>query len=188
VSRCIDYLVTDSDIDASRIVVFGHSRLGKTTLLAAAFDERIAVAIPHQAGCGGTGPSRTKNPKSETVERINKAFPHWFNGPFKEFSTQVNRLPFDQHCLIALVAPRPVLLSNALDDQWANPDGQFDMLVAADPVYKLLGSPGVGAKVRPQIGQLLDSPLGFFIREGKHSTTPEDWRMFVRFADKQLKR
>jgi hypothetical protein len=188
VSRCIDYLVTDSDIDASRIVVFGHSRLGKTTLLAAAFDQRIAVAIPHQAGCGGTGPSRTKNPKSETVERINKAFPHWFNGPFKEFSTQVNRLPFDQHCLIALVAPRPVLLSNALDDQWANPDGQFDMLVAADPVYKLLGSAGVGAKTRPQIGQLLDSPLGYFIREGKHSTTPEDWRVFVRFADKQLKR
>lgn len=188
VSRCLDYLVTDPDIDASRIIVFGHSRLGKTALLAAAFDERIALAIPHQAGCGGTAPSRTHNPKSETVKVINKSFPHWFNGPFKEFDDQVERLPFDQHCLIALVAPRPILLSNALDDQWANPDGQFDMAKAADPVYKLLGSPGLAAKSRPPIGELVTSPLGYYIREGKHSTTPEDWRVFVRYADANLKK
>ena len=188
ISRCVDYLVTDSDIDMSRIIVFGHSRLGKTTLLAAAFDERIAMVIPHQAGCGGTSPNRTRNPKAETVKIINKSFPHWFNGPFKEFGDQVNRLPFDQHCLIALCAPRPVLLSNAIDDQWANPDGQFDMLVAADPVYKLMGSTGVAAKTRPQIGELSNAPLGYFIRAGKHSTTPEDWRAFTKCAEVQLKK
>lgn len=188
ISRCLDYLATEPDLDMSRVVVMGHSRLGKATLLAAAFDLRIAVAIPHQAGCGGTAPNRTRNPKSETVKVINKSFPHWFNGPFKEFGEQVERLPFDQHCLLACVAPRPVLYSNALDDQWANPDGQFEMLAAADPVYKLLGSPGLSAKTRPEIGTLVDSPLGYFIRAGKHSVTPEDWRMFVRFADAQWKR
>ena len=124
-SRVIDYLVTDKDIDATRIIAVGHSRLGKTTLLAAAFDERIALAIPHQAGCGGTGPSRAiGNKGAESVKRINTSFPHWFNARFKEFNDEPERLPFDQHCLIALCAPRPVLLSNAVDDKWANPDVQ----------------------------------------------------------------
>ena len=187
-SRCIDYLVTDADIDIARIVAFGHSRLGKTVLLAAAFDERIAVAIPHQSGCGGAGPSRSSNKKAESVEVINKSFPHWFDGNFKEFSKQVDKLPFDQNCLIAIVAPRPVLLTNATGDQWANPDGQFEMLKSADAVYKLLGSAGLGASARPAVGQLVDTPLGYYIREGEHSTTPEDWRIFLRFADANLKK
>jgi hypothetical protein len=187
-SRCIDYLVTDSAIDASQIVAFGHSRLGKTTLLCAAFDERVAVAIPHQSGCGGAGPSRARSTKAESVEKITKQFPHWFDGHFKEFGTQVDKLPFDQNCLIALVAPRPVLLSNAMEDQWANPDGQFAMLKSADSVYKLFGSVGLAVQARPAVGTLVDSPLGYFIRDGKHSTTPEDWRIFVRYADAQLKK
>src|SRR5262249_44825418 len=86
IHRAIDYLVTDKELDAKRIIVVGHSRLGKAALLAAAFDERIALAIPHQAGCGGTAPSRTNNPKAETVKRINTSFPHWFNATFKEFN------------------------------------------------------------------------------------------------------
>ena len=97
----------------------GHSRLGKTALLAAAFDERIALVIPHQAGCGGTAPSRGK--VGESVKQINTSFPHWFDGTFKEFNDQPDRLPFDQNCLVALVAPRPVLFSNAVEDTWANP-------------------------------------------------------------------
>lgn len=183
--RCIDYLVTDEDIDATKIIVFGHSRLGKTTLLASAFDERVAMAIPHQAGCGGTAPSRGK--VGESVKRITDSFPHWFNGNFPKFANQVDRLPFDQNCLTALMAPRPVLFSNAIEDQWANPDGQFEVLKAAEPAYQLFGISGVDAKKRPDIGVLVDSTLGYWIREGKHSTTPEDWRIFVRFADKHLK-
>ena len=187
-SRCIDYLATDSDIDVTRIVAFGHSRLGKTCLLAAAFDERIAVALPHQSGCGGAGPSRSHSTKAESVEVINKSFPHWFDGHFKEFNTQVDKLPFDQNCLIAIAAPRPVLLSNAMEDQWANPDGQFEMLKGADSVYKLLGSAGLAVKARPEVGTLVDSPLGYYIRTGDHSTTPEDWRIFLRYADAQFKK
>lgn len=189
-SRVIDYLVTDADIDASKIIAVGHSRLGKTTLLAAAFDERIAIAIPHQAGCGGTGPNRAAfgNKGAESVKRINTSFPHWFNANFKKFNDDVERLPFDQHCLIALCAPRPVLLSNAVEDKWANPDGQFNMVVAADPVYKLLGSKGVASKKMPAVGRLMNSPLGYWIRDGKHSMNREDWRVFLDFADKHLKR
>jgi hypothetical protein len=186
-SRVIDYLVTDPDIDATKIIAVGHSRLGKTALLAGAFDERIAVVIPHQAGCGGSGPSRLAgNTKAESVKRINTSFPHWFNGEFKKFNDEPERLPFDQHCLIAMCAPRPVLLSNALEDQWANPNGQFEMLQAADPVYRLVGAKGVASRRLPAVGKLLDSTLGFYIRDGKHSMSRQDWGVFLDYADKRL--
>ncbi|HXG10711.1 MAG TPA: acetylxylan esterase [Gemmataceae bacterium] len=186
IHRAVDYLTTDKDIDARRIAVVGHSRLGKTALLAAALDERIALAIPHQAGCGGTAPSRQNNPKAESVRRINTSFPHWFNGTFKEFNDQVDRLPFDQHCLVALCAPRPVLFTNAVEDQWANPEGQFQVLQAADPVYRFLGVGGLEAKQMPEPGRLIASRLGYFIRPGKHSMTREDWKVFLDYADRHL--
>jgi hypothetical protein len=182
--RAVDYLVTDKDIDKSRIAVVGHSRLGKTALLAAAFDERIALAIPHQAGCGGTSPSRGK--VGESVTRINTSFPHWFNGTFKEFNDRPELLPFDQHCLVALVAPRPVLLSNAVEDTWANPEGQFQVLLAAEPVYKLLGAGELAARQMPPPGKLIASKLGYYIRPGKHSMTKDDWKVFLDFANKHL--
>jgi hypothetical protein len=182
--RGVDYLLTDKDIDPKRIAVVGHSRLGKTALLAAAFDDRIALSIPLQAGCGGTAPSRGKI--GESVTRINTSFPHWFNGAFKEFNDKPEKLPFDQHCLVALVAPRPVLFANAVEDTWANPDGQFDVLKGADPVYRFVGAGGLDAKTRPEIGKLVDSTLGYFIRPGKHSMTREDWKVFLDFADKHL--
>jgi hypothetical protein len=186
VSRAVDYMVTDPDIDAKRIAVVGHSRNGKAALVAAAFDERIALAIPLQAGCGGTAPSRGKI--GESVKQINDHFPHWFNAQFKTFNEQPDRLPFDQHCLIALCAPRPVLLPNALEDQWANPKGQFEMLQAANPVYRLLGAGGLEAKEMPETGKLVDSTLGYYIRPGKHSMTKADWKVFLDYADKQWRK
>jgi hypothetical protein len=185
VSRAVDYLVTDKDVDAGRIAVVGHSRNGKAALVAAAFDERIALAIPHQAGCGGTSPDR--GTVGESVKQINERFPHWFCGTFHAFNECTDRLPFDQHCMISLIAPRPVLLSNAVEDTWANPDGQFDMLEAADPVYRLLGVGGMESSKMPEVGRLMNSRLGFFIRPGKHSMTPEDWNAFMDFADRHLK-
>lgn len=184
--RALDYLVTDKNIDPNRIAAVGHSRNGKTALLAAAFDERFALAIPHQAGCGGTAPSRGK--VGESVKRINTSFPHWFNAEFKKFNDQPERLPFDQNCLAALVAPRPVLFSNAVEDQWANPSGQFEVLKAAEPVYRLLKAGGLAAEKMPDPGKLIESKLGYFIREGKHSMTREDWMIFLKFADTHLKK
>ena len=184
VHRVVDYVVTDKAIDPKRIACVGHSRLGKTTLLAGAMDERIALVIPHQAGCGGTSPSRGKT--GESVERINTSFPHWFNDTFPDFNKQTDRLPFDQNGLVALCAPRPVLFSNAIEDQWANPNGQFRVLQAAEPVYKFLGVPGLESHQIPPIGKLMNSRLGYFIRNGRHSMTLQDWQMFLDFADKHL--
>jgi hypothetical protein len=185
ISRAVDYLVTDADVDPQRIAVVGHSRLGKTALLAAAMDDRIAMAIPLQAGCGGTAPSRGR--VGESVKQINDRFPHWFCATFKEFNEQVERLPFDQHSLVALVAPRPVLFANAVEDEWANPAGQFEVLKAADPVYRLLSVDGLGsADHMPDTRKLVGERLGYFIRPGKHSMTLEDWQTFWDFADKHF--
>ncbi len=179
--RCVDSLVRDRDLDPKRIAAVGHSRNGKTALLAAALDDRIGLAIPHQAGCGGTAPSRGKI--GESVKQINDRFAHWFNAAFKQFNEQPERLPFDQHCLVALMAPRPVLLSNAIEDQWANPSGQFDVLRAAAPVYRLLDAGGLETDTMPETGRLSAGKLGYSIRPGKHSMTRDDWRIFLDFAD-----
>ncbi|MBI3417429.1 MAG: acetylxylan esterase [Verrucomicrobia bacterium] len=194
--RCVDYLVTELALDSRRIAAVGHSRNGKTALLAAAFDERIALAIPHQAGCGGTAPNRVApalanpqgngRPIAETIAVINKSFPHWFNAEFKKFNDAPERLPFDQNCLAALCAPRPVLFSNALEDQWANPNGQFAILQATSPVYRFLGVEGLDAKSVPPLRKLVDSRLGYYIREGKHSMTADDWEVFMNFADRHF--
>ena len=186
--RAVDFLLTDNSIDGKRIAVVGHSRLGKTALLAGAFDDRIAVVIPHQSGCGGAGPSRSQNPKAESVKRINTSFPHWFCGHFKTFNDDVTKLPFDQNGLVALCAPRPVLMTNAEEDQWANPGGQFEVLQAAAPAYELYdASKTVVATKMPEQGKLADERLGYFIRAGKHSMTPDDWKVFMGYTGRWLK-
>jgi hypothetical protein len=182
--RAVDYLAKDPEIDRKRIIVFGHSRNGKTALLAGAFDDRIALILCHQAGCGGSAPNRGK--VGETVKQINDRFPHWFNAQFKKYNDAPDTLPFDQHELIALCAPRPVLLSNATDDTWANPEGQFAMLQVVNSLYRWLCGEGLSATRLPEPGRLIASRLGYFIRPGKHSTTCEDWTAFLDFADAQL--
>lgn len=197
--RAVDYLATDSSVDAKRIAVVGHSRNGKAALVAAAFDERIAMAIPSQAGCGATSPVRVApeltvpdakgRPKAETVAVINRSFPHWFGLRFRAIGAAPEKLPFDHHSLIAVCAPRPVLLSNATDDLWANPAGQFAMLKAAAPVYDLVtqDKQSLTAADMPPVGTLLDSRLGYFIRPGKHSMTEMEWKAWLDYADKWLR-
>jgi hypothetical protein len=187
IHRAVDYVISQPEFEPKRVAVVGHSRLGKTALLAAAFDERIAVAFPLQAGCGGTAPSRHADPKAETVKRINTSFPHWFSTSFKSYNDDPTKLPFDQHGLLALCAPRPVLYANATEDLWANPSGQFDMMRRATPVYELLGVEGMKATTMPETGRLVDSRLGFWIRAGKHEMNPDDWKTFLTFAGKWLK-
>ncbi len=196
-SRMLDYVQMVPEIDAKRIAAVGHSRNGKTALVAAAFDERFALCIPTQAGCGGTAPSRQSaeaaalqpngRPKAESVAVINKNFPHWFCGNFKAFNEATDKLPFDQHSLIALCAPRPVLLSCAEGDQWANPEGQFAMLHAAAAVYALFGAAPALPAQRPALGELLNERLGYYIRPGAHSMTGADWKVWLDYADKWLR-
>jgi hypothetical protein len=196
-SRALDYLVTDPAVEGKRVAVVGHSRNGKTALLAGAFDERFALVIPSQAGCGGTAPCRVPQelsalqangrPTVETVAKINAAFPHWFCGNFKAFNAEPARLPFDQHELIALCAPRPVLVSAATEDLWANPAGQFEMLRGADPVYRLVSGEGLDATQQPEPSKLLPGRLGYFLRPGKHAMSPPDWTAWLDYADRWLR-
>ena len=178
--RCVDYLLTEPAIDASRIAAVGHSRNGKTSLLAGALDPRISLIIANQSGCGGAAPSRGKI--GESVKAINDRFPHWFNAEFKAFNSAPEKLPFDQHCLIALCAPRPVLIATAKEDTWSNPGGQFDMAVAADPVYRLYGVKGLDARELPGVGQLTGDRVAYHMRDGKHAMSAPDWRVFLEFA------
>jgi hypothetical protein len=192
-SRMLDALETMPGIDARRVATVGHSRNGKAALVAVAFDDRFAMAIPSQAGSGGSAPSRVApemaklnangRPTAETLAVINRNFPHWFAGNFKTFNNKPARLPFDQHCLVALCAPRPVLFSCATEDLWANPAGQFEMLRAADPVYHLVAGDGLGAQQQPEVGKLLSSRLGYFIRAGRHSMNATDWAAWLDYAD-----
>ena len=185
--RLVDVAETQPEFNTKRIAIFGHSRMGKTALLAGAFDDRIACVFPHQAGCGGTGPSRHDDPKAESVKRITTAFPHWFNKSFAENAESLDKVPVDQHCLLAMCAPRPVFYSNAKDDLWANPSGQFEMMKRATPAYELLGVKGLEAEAMPEIGKPIESRLGYWIREGKHETNPNDWKAMIHFADKWMK-
>ncbi len=184
ISRAVDFLITDPSIDPNRIAVVGFSRLGKAALLAAALDNRLSMVIGHQTGCGGAAPNRST--VGESVRIINTKFPHWFCGAFKSFNDAPERLPFDQHALVALLAPRPVLLTTATEDTWGNPEGVFEMARRAGAVYEFLGVQGLKARRMPKEGQLVKSRLGFFIRPGRHSMTPVDWEAILEFADKHI--
>ena len=177
----LDYLATDPDVDAQRVILFGHSRLGKTALWAGAQDTRFAAVI---ANCSGEmGASLSRRDYGETVDDVAKHFPYWMCGNFQKYAGHWTNLPVDSHSLLALIAPRPLFLSTGSEDRWGDPRGEFLAARAATPVYELFGKTGLRETDFPPLDHTVQHDIGFNCHTGKHDVLPTDWNNFLDFAD-----
>ncbi|MCC6362687.1 MAG: acetylxylan esterase [Bryobacterales bacterium] len=184
-SRAMDYLETDKNVDAKRVAIAGVSRLGKTVLWAGAEDQRFAMVIASCSGEGGAALSRRNY--GETIKNLNTRFSYQFAGNYQKFGDHPDSLPVDAHMLLALIAPRPLLLSTGDQDRWSDPRGEFLAAVAAGPVYRLLGKQDLGTDQFPPAGQPILHTLGYSMHAGGHGAIPSDWDVFLQFMEKYLR-
>ena len=183
-SRILDWLVTLPEIDPRRVIVVGHSRLGKTALWAGAADERFAMVVSNNSGCGGAALERRNF--GETVKRITTSFPHWFCPTFASWADRETEMPIDQHVVLAMTAPRPLYVASASEDLWADPRGEFLGCVAAEAAWKLFGGEGLGTTEFPPTDTPVGRSIGYHVRAGAHDILAADWERFADFADRVL--
>jgi hypothetical protein len=186
ISRIMDYFETDPQIDEKRIAIYGASRLGKTVLWAGARDERIACVLAAVSGAGGGALARRNY--GETIAHLvaPTRFPYQFARNYQKWADNVDEFPVDSHMVIALLAPRAVLLQTGNTDKWSDPYGEFLAAKAATPVFELLGEKGIEVENLPEPGVALMNKLGYLMHDGGHGTLPSDWDVFLKFMQKYL--
>lgn len=187
ISRVIDYFETDADIDAQRVAITGVSRLGKTVLWAGARDERVACVLASVSGSGGASLHRRNYGERPAHLVAPTRYPYWFAGRFVDWVGRETEMPWDAHMIIALIAPRPVLLQTGFTDRWSDPYGELVAARAATPVYHLFGLEGIEDYVQPPLGEPIMNTLGYLMHDGGHGMVPEDWPVFVDFMDQHLR-
>jgi len=186
ISRAIDYLETDEAVDARRVAITGVSRLGKTVMWAGARDTRVALVIASCSGEGGAALSRRNY--GETIAHLTapSRYPYQFAANYARYAEHVDRFPVDANMLVALIAPRPLLLQTGNTDYWSDPKGEFLAAVAAGPVYRLLGKQDLGIAEMPAPGQPVLHTLGYLMHDGGHGTVPSDWDTYLEFMKMHL--
>lgn len=186
-SRAVDYLETDRAVDARRVAILGVSRLGKTVMWAGAHDPRIALVIASCSGEGGAALSRRHY--GETIAHLTAPtrYPYQFCANYAKYAEHVDQLPVDANMLVALMAPRPVLLQTGDKDYWSDPKGEFLAAVAAGPVYRLFGKQGLGTDQWPAAGTPILHTIGYYMHAGGHGTIPSDWDQYVAFLKQHLR-
>ncbi|KLU02821.1 Glycoprotein gp2 [Rhodopirellula islandica] len=185
-SRVLDRLEMEPRVDATRMAVVGHSRLGKAALWAGAQDTRFAMVISNDSGCGGA--SLYRRCFGERIHHMIKPVGYWFCTNHHQYQHREDALPVDQHMLLALVSPRPLYVASATNDRWADPKGEFLAAKHASLVYELLGQPALTQEDFPAPGQPIHTTIGYHLREGDHDITAYDWEQYLRFADQHLSR
>ncbi|WP_031527468.1 alpha/beta hydrolase family protein [Dyadobacter crusticola] len=187
-SRAMDYFETDKQIDAKRVALQGASRLGKTVLWAGIRDPRFKMVIASISGEGGAALARRNY--GETIGHITdpSRYLYQFAPNYHTYADKVNTMPFDAHALVALMAPRPLLLQTGSTDYWSDPKGEFLAAQAAAPVYKLFNKTAPPAGNMPAAGDtsLLMNDLGYFMHEGGHTVLPEDWKLMIAYMQRFL--
>lgn len=183
--RALDFAYTLDCLDLENAAVCGHSRLGKTALLAAATDERFKFAYSNDSGCSGAAIAR--GTAGETVEDICRVFPYWFCENYKKYVNNESNMPFDQHYLIASIAPRYVYVASAEEDAWADPTCEFLSCVAASEEYERYGLRGVvhNGEIPAARGVLHGGEIGYHIRKGTHYMSREDWNLVIDFINEK---
>ncbi len=185
--RVMDYLQTLNTVDKYNIGLVGHSRLGKTALLTAAFDERFAFVHSNESGAGGAALFGMANEKSEHIGDLIRVFPFWFCENFKKYIDCETNLPYDQDELLKLIAPRVLSVGSAVKDLWANPHAECQCAKRASEKWESLGHKGLTLPEAEEFGvNYHDGKVGYYVRQGTHYLSREDWNRLLSFFDKNL--
>lgn len=187
-SRTLDYLLTRPEIDAANAAVIGHSRLGKTALWCAAQDERFRFGISNDSGCAGASYERGKVEGNEMVRQITARFPYWFCEKYKEWVDRADEMPFDQHFLLAAIAPRYVCVGSAQEDFWAAPVHEQASCIGASPAWELHGRAGYVGKREPAVpgDDFAAGDIGYHLRSGIHFLGRGDWLSYMAYIKKHM--